>query len=177
MACTCEMTPCRCQRFAEGGTLPTWLSGPVDAVRNVMAQLGMRPYGVKIVHVRWTGATVGDGREEVVSERPVLPVPAVGDLAGLVRQLTAAQVDDMGTVVMSEISAAYTEDDVLLRPRDGKPLPANEAVYYEIRWAGIGKRHRFAPVGGSASFKADTAEWVVTLTLQKGARPRSGAHR
>lgn len=178
MSCSCDEVPCRCQRFTPGGKTADYLQAPLDAARNVMAAIGLRPYTVKIVHVRWTGAVIGDGREEVVRVREVLPVPEVGDLSGIIRQMTPAQVDEAGAIILSKVSAHYTEDDVLLRPRTGKPLPANEAAYYEVSWRATGERRRFAPVGGGgASFRAASSEWQVTLTLQKGARPRSGAHR
>lgn len=178
MSCTCETQPCRCQSFTSGGKVADWLQGPLDAARDVMAAIGMRPYTVKMVHLRWTGATIGEGREEVVSIREVLPVPEVGDLSGLIRQMTPAQVDEQGTIILSKMSAHYTEDDVLLRPRSGKPLAPNEVAYYEVAWRATGERRRFVPVGGAgASFKASTSEWQVTLTLQRGARPRSGAPR
>lgn len=177
-SCGGEVGHCRCQRFVSGGRSMPALERATDRARDVLARLGFRPYRVKLVHVRWTGGRqLGDGVEEVVVEREILPVPSVGDLSGVIRSLTAAQVDEQGTVILTKISASYTEDQILCRPENGRPLPPNEAVYYEIQYKD-GQRRRLTPVGGGApSFFPARAEWQVVLQVQRGARSRSGANR
>jgi hypothetical protein len=176
VACACA-TVCLCpQRFAGAGRDPRWARA-VDRARGIIADLGLRPYRVSFVHARWTGARRGDGVEEVITQREILPVPLVQDMAGIARQLSLAQIDESGSVLITKISAGYTEDQVLCRPGTGKPLPPNEVIYYEIQALEGGERRRFVPVGGAAPSLKAAGGWSVTVTLQAGARPRSGVNR
>jgi hypothetical protein len=176
--------PCQCAalclcpaRFRAAGDINCRLSAVMDRARDVAAQLGLRPYRVSFVHVRWTGRVRGDGSEEVVTQRDILPAPKVSDLSGLTRELTPSQIDEAGTLLLTKISAAYTEDQILCRPASGKPLPPNEAIYYEIQLGTGGERRRMVPVGGGAPTLKAVEGWTIAVTLQAGARGRSGANR
>lgn len=147
-----------------------------DALRDVDAALGFRPYAVHIVWTRYAGDRVGVGPEMIVGEFEILPVPKVGDLSGMVRQLTPAQIEEVGTVVLTGVSGAYTEDQVSLRPAGGGGLPPNEAAYYEIRYRD-GARRRFT-LSGVPGFNAEAMEWTIVLRLFQGQRARAtGAPR
>lgn len=173
--CGCPGLGCRCD-FTPGGELGCQWVELEDAMRDIDAALGFRPYSVHIVHMRWTGDTVGLGAEQVVGQFEILPVPSVGDLGGLVRQLTPAQIEEVGTVLLSGVSGAYSEDQVTLRPAGGGGLPRNEAAFYEIRFRG-GARRRFT-VANAPGFNSDRMEWAITLRLFQGQRDRAtGAPR
>lgn len=176
MACPCGSV-CLCPARFTSASQPSRWTDVVDACRDVAAQVDLRPYLVSFVHVRWTGGKRGDGVEEVVTARPILPVPKVGDLGGITRALSLAQIDEAGTVLIDKISGAYSEDQILCRPSSGRPLPPAESIYYEIVLAGGGERRRLVPVGGAAPTFHPTRGWAVTVTLQAGARQRSGANR
>lgn len=175
--CTCG-TPgigCRCA-FTPGGMLGMQWVELEDQLRDIDAALGFRPYSVHIVHVRWAGEHIGIGAEMIVGEFEILPVPKVGDLSGMTRQLTPAQVEEIGTIVLSGVSGTYSEDQVTLRPEGGRGLPKNEAAYYEIRYR-EGARRRFT-VSGVPSFNAEAMEWTIVLRLFQGQRSRAtGAPR
>lgn len=169
---------CLCPaRFHLGGDYACRMSGIMDFGRDIAAQLGLRPYRVSFVHVRWTGPKRGDGIEEVVTQRDILPRPSVTDMSGLVRELTPSQIDEAGTILITKISAAYSEDQILCRPSTGRPLPLNEAVYYEVQLGASGERRRLVPVGGGAPTFKPVGGWSVAVTIQSGARGRSGANR
>lgn len=177
MACTCGGSICLCPtRFAGGGAPSPW-GAVVDSGRDIAAQLGLRAYVVSFVHVRWTGPKRGDGVEEVVTAREILPPPKITDLGGIARTLSLAQMDETGSILIDKISAAYTEDQILCRPASGRPLPPTESLYYEVRLPDGAERRRFVPVGGAAPTYSPTRGWSVTVTLQVGARQRSGANR
>lgn len=175
-ACGCGSV-CLCpQRFAGARRNDRW-ARVFDRARAAVADLGFRVYRVSFVHVRWTGRVRGDGVEERVTEREILPPPQVQDMAGIARNLSLAQIDEGGAVLITKVSAAYSEDQVLCRPHTGKPLPPNESIYYEIQALEGGERRRLVPVGGALPMLRAGSGWSVTLTLQSGTRPRSGANR
>lgn len=175
-ACECG-TVCLCPaRFTPGGDFNCRMGRVVDRAREVAAQMGLRPYRVSFVHVRWTGRKKGDGVEEVVTQRDILPAPLIADLSGITRTMSAAQIEEAGSVLIDKISAYYSEDQILCRPATGKPLPENEAIYYEVQ-LGNGDRRRLVPVGtGVPTFKAVTG-WSVLVSVQSGGRARNGATR
>ena len=158
-------------RFTKAGSSTRW-AALMDRANDLAARMGLRPYKVMIVHVRWTGARRGDGVEELVTAREILPSPEVADLSGITRELTLAQIDESGTVLITKISATYTEDQVLCRSTTGRPLAPNEAIFYEIQSPGGGERRRLVPVGTIAPTFNAVRGWSVTVTLQAGARPR-----
>jgi hypothetical protein len=75
--------------FTPGGKLGEQWVELEDALRDIDAALGFRPYAV---HIVWTsgstGERVGVGAEQDRREFEMLPVPQVGDISGIVRQLT-----------------------------------------------------------------------------------------
>lgn len=176
MSCTCAASLCLCPvRFTTAGEMGR-LSSIVDRARDVATRVGQRPWRVSHVHVRWTGTRRGDGVEEVVTEREILPRPQIADLGGVTRTLSDAQVEENGTVLITGISAAYSEDQILCRPGTGKPLPPNEAIYYKAQLLD-GVRRRLVPIGGAAPGFSPSAGWTVTVTVAAGARPRDGRNR
>lgn len=175
MGCSCG-TSCsgRCAGFAPGGTLGPLAEALIcveDAGRNVEAMLGLRPYAVRVVRTAWSGAARGQGVETVVEERELLPVPRVGDLSGLSKVINAAQVEDIGTLLISEISGVYTERQLQCLPENGGGLAANESAYFEIQFLG-GVRRRFTPAS-VPMYDADRAQWRVVVSLQRGTRDRA----
>lgn len=161
-----------CERFTPAGRA-AWRARRLgrlwDRGRDMVARAGLRPYSVCIVRVRSAGARRrGDGVTDVVQEWPILPVPKIGDLSGLSEVVNADALREVGSVLLSEISLTYTEDTLLGRGPDGSPVPADEAVFYEIRFSGAGggpaQARRFVPA--SAPF-CDPARGQWSLTLAR----------
>lgn len=120
------------------------------------------------------GRRRGDGPSEIVKVWPILPIPKVGDASSLTQLLSADQLRETGTIIVSEISNAYSEDTLLGRP-DGKPLPPDEWVFWEIAWVGpdgrCGQPRRFN-VQGAPTYIPGTAEWQITLVRSHEDRER-----
>lgn len=164
------------------GSLASRVIDLEDRGREIDSRLGFRPYAVWIVRSTWTGGRRGDGPEEITQEVPILPVPKVSDLTGVQMIVTPALVQEVGTVLVSEISGRYTEDQVRGRDPAGRPAGPNETTWWEIAFlagcAGVaaGERMRFA-VKSVPMYDADRAQWSVTLVRAHEGRARSGALR
>lgn len=189
MACGCAPTcsagcACDCHGFtsaARAGAAGERLSRLWDRARDLKARAGLRPYRVTIVRARAASMRArGDGPTEIVQSWDILPVPLVGDLSALTEILSADQLRETGTVVLSEISLAYSEMVLLGRGENGAPIPVGETVFYEISHLdGQGRttvRRRF--VRASAPYaKHESAEWVITLTRAPWDRDIAGVLR
>lgn len=189
MACGCAPTcstscACECHGFTsleQAGRAGKRLSRIWDRARDLKARAGLRPYRVTIVRARAAGMRQrGDGPTEIVDEWVILPVPKVGDLTALSEVLSPDQLREVGTVVLSEISLAYSENVLLGRGESGDPIPNGETVFYEIAYLdGAGRvtvRRRF--VRSSAPYaRPETAEWVINLTRAPWDRDAAGVLR
>jgi hypothetical protein len=145
------------------------------------SRAGLRPYSVTIVRARATGQRQrGDGPTEVVGEWPILPTPLVGDLTSLTELLAADAAREMGSVQLSEISLAYTEDMLMGRGESGAPIPNGEVVFYEVRMLdGTGRdgpRRRFV-AASPPNLDTARAMWSVMLMRAPWDRDRHGTLR
>lgn len=153
----------------------------MDRGRDMKARAGQRPWSVCIVRARSMGGRRrGDGPTEIVKEWPILPAPRVGDTAAIRQLLDPDQVRETGSVTLTEISSTYTEDVLLGRGTEGKPIPRDEWVYYEITWYGpdgkAGQKRRYVP-DGSPSYNPERAEWSINLMRAHEDRERDGTPR
>lgn len=160
------------------GTLGQALIPVADAVRNIDTLLGLRNYAVRVVQSRWTGGYRYSGVEVVDSVMTILPNPKLEGLDALTRQPGAGGVLESGLVRVSEISGAYTEDD-LLGTRDGGREPGEDVnVYWEIEFisptGGPTMRRRFQP-SSAPSYDAGNVQWSIVLTQVQQARDAEGA--
>jgi hypothetical protein len=148
----------------------------LDRGRDMLARAGMRPYSVRIVRARTVGGRRrGDGVSDIVRVWKIRPSPKVMDMSGLQEVLSADQLRELGTVMITGISRAYTEDVLLGRGEDGSPIPNDEIVFYEITFLSVTPRqHRRFVVSAAPFYRAETAEWVVTLTRAPVDRDRRG---
>lgn len=165
------------------GTLTAKLSPIADKIRTVAVKLGLRPYRVFLVRMRWTGGERGRGIEEVVEWNEVWPPPRISiqDQAkpgGILRDLTSWGMLEEGTVVVSGISLSYSEDQLLGIREDGPgigmtDIPKNEEFYWEIREDGSStlgpRRRRFHPDDAPAR---KPLGWQVSLRKSEKNPPR-----
>lgn len=153
-----------------------------DRGRDMYTRWGLRLYSVNIVRVVASGGRKrGDGADHVLGSWEILPVPTVADLQTLTQIVSASQIREQGTVIVSGISGAYTEDTLMGRGGDGNPIPAGEAVYYELvfnapRGGGSNQRRRLTP-SSAPSYDAVKAEWSIVLQVSYGGRDRAGIPR
>jgi len=111
-----------------GQTLADKLSPVVDKIRSIPSRLGIRPYKVFLIETSWSGGMVGDGEEQLVFEREILPTPKADIKIGL--DYRSSGKKETGDVMLKHISANYSEDD--LAPRD---LKDGHLFFIEIRLA------------------------------------------
>lgn len=167
---------------AEGGLTPREadrslavdLAEVVDESRALVTDLGFRPYRVFVVLERWSSGVIGRGTAAVVRETEIVPTPCV-DLEPLARRHGPAGAVERGEALLSELSARYTEAEVmeLLRPR----VDAGELCYLETRSDGRmgAEPHRRRFVIASVPYlDAERFEWRARLRPQDDARRGDG---
>lgn len=149
----------------------------VDKVRDIYTQVGARPYRVRILRTRWSGARRGVGVEQVTHELELLPTPLVVDLQSLSEVLTPVGRYEQGVVQLQYISGRYTEDQLLGVGPNGDQVAPNETVYYEIeffRRDGTPAEKRRFVVDAAPYYSALKFQWNVSLVSATERRARDG---
>ena len=134
-------------------TLVSKLRGKVDKVRTVAVKLGLRPYRVFLIHVKWTGGIKGQGSEKMVSWNEIWPNPRLSiqdrESGGLFRDMTSWGMIEEGMVTAIGISLSYTEDQLLGLGEGGIAILPDREFFWEIREDGARtptpRRRRFHP--------------------------------
>lgn len=173
------------QRGVPGGLAP-WaaedslgaeLGAVVDDARALVAELGLRPYRVFSVLVRWTGGQRGRGTQELVSRTEVVPPPEV-DLRPLRRPARDAGQPERGEVTLRKVSPQYTEEEVQrLFPRT---LATGQEAFLEVVADGRFEdgaepaRRRFV-VCGAPYLDQMRFEWIVPMRPQDDRMGPGGA--
>jgi hypothetical protein len=155
--------------FAEG------MGAIVDDVRSLVSDMGLRPYRVFSVLVRWSGGEVGRG-EPVSFEREFVPTPKLIE-PSVTSEPRSGGLVERGLATLTEISPRYTEDE--LRDLFGCDERPGVEIFVEVRVDardGSTERRRFA-VSGMPFRDADGFQWVARLIRQDGGRRRDGSVR
>ena len=188
MACCARSCDTGCECSCHGFTSPdvaaragARLSSLWDRARDAMSRAGLRPYTVTIVRARAVGVKArGDGPTEVVGEWALLPTPKISDLTSVSETLDVDQLRESGSIMLSEVSLSYSEAVLMGLGESGKPIPAGETFYYEVRYLdGFGRttaRRRFVPSSAPSSDMA-RAMWSVNLSRAPWDRDRGGTMR
>jgi len=165
------------------GTLASRLVKVADRVRNLNARFGIRPYRMFLIHTIWTGGERGIGDERIVSRIELLPVPLLKNIGALDEVLRATGTVEEGDVECVEISARYTEDDLLGRTPDIRDPALQRTALEEMDfcWEAVENRpqrpfaviRRFA-VRGVPELSRDGFQWKVRLVKQDYDRGRRG---
>lgn len=187
MTCACRAAalgePCTCAFTLPeehvGQTLVDSLVPTVDCIRDLYAELGLRPYQIMLVWSRWSGGERGRGQESVLAIWPILPTPKLQDLSAVRTQLIEIGQNEQGTVRVEQISMRYSEDLLLGRGGplpEGREIPRDVSFYWEVLLpdgVGSGVRRRFFPVS-VPSRNAMKFEWALELREIEGPRDRDG---
>lgn len=105
-----------------------------DSLRDLFTKFGLRPFVVRLMRVRWNGEERGIGVAEVDSEVIIEPTPKISDLTALTELVQPVGLDEVGGLLLSEISGRYTEDELKgLKPGETE-IPPNVEVFYEIEF-------------------------------------------
>ncbi len=153
--------------------------GPcIDVVRDIYTRIGARAYTTKLVKTRWSDGNRGDGVEEVIEEKVILPTPKITSLVDLDALVTGVGVNELGGIKLSQISMCFTEDELAGRQSDGAALPTDQNFYYEIEFFSNGARilRRFT-VDGVPSLEPLKFQWTVKLKRADEDRTRRGVPR
>lgn len=198
----------------EGGSLVECLIECADDIRQLHTDFGGRAYGVWLVWTQWTADmngdglvteaetlvddnTVGAGRQEILIELPILPVPEVSTLDGVRRDLDVTGNTERGGILVTEISAGYSEDVLrgllpeLVDPSAPGTLRDGLQFYYEIRELreaghvnfgtaqcdigpmGLPVRRKFV-LDGVPDRDPYNFQWTISLMRADGERQRDG---
>jgi hypothetical protein len=107
----------------------------------------------------------------------ILPTPLVQDLSTLTEIVQPVGLDEVGSILVSEVSGRFTDEELRFAAPDGSPPGPDEEVFYEIEFprpdGKPGDRRRFylraAPFYDSTSFT-----WRLRLEKAHEDRDRRG---
>lgn len=161
-------------------TLAAQLITVADQLRDLRVSFGLRPYNVRIIRTRWTGSTRGVGDEFVTFEMVLLPTPNVRDLSTLSEIVQPIGLDEVGAVLLNEISGRYSEQALRGLDSTGTPLGNNENIFYEIEFprldGGPSEKRRFF-LRSAPMYRADKFDWQVRLEKSHENRTPQGVLR
>lgn len=159
-------------------TLANRLGRVADNIRQIATRLGARPYRCFLVWSKWTGEHRGEGRELETSRVEILPTPVVQSLDNLAYNVQDIGLVQVGDVRITEISASFSEDELLGRMNGALQVEQPYEFYWEIiedGRAGDQPVHtKFRPKGRPHR-QADNAQWVVSLERVGDDRRRDGS--
>lgn len=160
-------------------TLGQRLIPTIDRLRDLNTTFGLRPYTVRLIRTRWSDGVRGMGLESLQEGYPIalLPTPRITDLDQVVEVVNPVGVDEVGSILLSEVSGQYTEDDLRGWVR-GMPPDQDEQFYYEVEFRNIaeaapGQRRRFI-ADGAPMWQPEKFQWIVKLAKAYGDRQRNG---
>jgi hypothetical protein len=160
-----------------GSSLVEMIAPSIDAARQLIVDLGLRPYLVFSVVIRWTGGEPHRGEPRVIFEAPLLPVPEVENIEQLNRELRSGGTLTRGEVRLTQISPRYTADDIAtLFPCE---LQKSDEHFIEIRIDerdGLTQRQRYV-MAGVPERRPEEFDWAVRLKKQDESRLRDGRVR
>lgn len=187
MACaSCGSSGCGCidSDFASPGsvawceTLVGSLTCTVDRARDLYTRLGARSYTVALVWTRWSGGVRGEGVEEVLCRREILPTPKVSGLYSVDRVTESIGSLEEGSLSVSEISLRFTEDDLTGLtggPGNWAAIPEDTAFYWEVTAVSAGcPAHRRFSLATPPTRDVVGFQWKIRLSRAFGDRLRNG---
>jgi len=148
-----------------------------DQLRDLLTKFGLRTYQVSLVRVQWSGGRRGVGAATVKSQTVLEPTPKIGDLNGLTEILTPIGLNDQGSILLTQISGRYTEEELLGLDEYGNDIPLDEEFFYEIEFPRTdgkpSEMRRFFP-RSVPSYKPGGLQWTVRLEKANEDRDRNG---
>ena len=158
-------------------TLGQQLIPVVDGLRDLLTSFGIRPYVLRVVRVQWSGARRGYGQPYVKATRDILPTPKITDLSGLTEVANPVGLDEIGNVLVTQISGSFTDEFFRFVTPDNTELNPNEEVFYEIEFpqpsGKPGEKRRFA-LRGAPMYFASKFYWQLRLERTRSDRPNNG---
>lgn len=154
------------------------LSDVVDDARQIVADLGLRPYRIFSIVEQWSGGSRGRGKVSIISELEFTPPPVL-NYRPLRRDLGNAGVVERGDVTLERISPRFTEEEI--RSFFPTNLDAGQFAYIEARYdgrnQGTPQRRRFTISSVPYLEIPRRFQWVVKLRPQDDPRDDAGQPR
>lgn len=155
--------------------------GLADRLRQLNTKFGLRSKRVFLVWTYFTGQTRGEGDEREWARQEILPTPKVTDLNAIALNPYSAGKLPIGTVRVTEISAAITMDrlvgDDVPRITGEHEVPDRLDFFYEVVEDGRGDdppvRQRFRRSAGPNRWEGGV-QWQVMLERSSEDRDRRG---
>jgi hypothetical protein len=152
-----------------------------DNLRQLNTQFGARPYRTFLVWTKWSGGARGQGDEQVLLELELLPTPKVMSMDGVAFSIFHAGTLPVGSVKLTEVSMAYTNDQLTghLVPGLGHvdQIPSPYDFFYEVREDGRGdnppQRLKFRLLN-FPTMDAENVQWTLMLERVSEDRGRDG---
>jgi hypothetical protein len=154
----------------------------VDQIRQLAADFGARPYRIFLVHMGWSGNVRGIGLARELARTELIPTPKIQSMDQTTQQVTPFGRSEEGGLRLTEISARYSEDDLLgktpdmVKPDLPKTNLRNTEFFYEVvqyHTAGQPSRRRYIPES-VPDLRATSCQWTINLTKQEQDRTRDG---
>jgi len=169
------------QPFQAKMTLANRLRGPVNRVRQIATDLGVRPYRVFLVWTTFDGEERGEGSEYELARVEILPTPKIGELTSLGMNPYSQGFASTGSLRLEKISAGFTQPQLMGLEVPGRGqlqnMSNNVDFWYEMREDGRGGdqpvplRYRLA---SSPYRAAGKVSWSVMLERQDEATQMDG---
>ncbi len=172
---------------AQKGGLDPWeadrslgdeLAEVVDDARQLVADLGLRPYRIFSIIEQWSGGARGRGTVKIISELEFTPPPVLS-LRSLRRDMKNAGVVERGELVLERISSRLTEEDI--RSFFPTNLERGQFAYIEQRFDGRNggepQRRRFTISSVPFLELPNRFQWVVRVRPQDDPRGPDGRPR
>lgn len=157
------------------------LTPTVDKIRQLYTRFGLRPYRVFLVHILWSGQRIGEGAPHEISRKEILPTPRVVDMQSTTEVLRAFGLTEEGGLSVDQVSAKYTEDDLMGRTPDmtDLSLPRTGLANAEFFWEVVESRasdppstpRMYVPTA-VPMLSRDGFQWKVQLTKRDFNRAR-----
>lgn len=161
-------------------TLAQTLVPTADSLRDMFTSFGLRPYKVRFVRLRWSGMKRGQGAAYVACEIDILPTPKILDLTTLTEIVNPVGLDEVGGVLLTQVSGNFTEEQLRFGETDKKSLAQNEEVFYEVQFVRKddqpGDRRRFA-LRSAPMYLAGKFQWQLRLEKSNENRAANGDPR
>lgn len=148
-----------------------------DDLRNLLTKFGLRPYKVRILRIRWANGLRGTGAAVVDDALDILPTPLVQDLSTMTAIVQPVGLDEIGTIIVSEISGRFTDEQLRFLDRDGRQPGPDEEVFWEIEFPRLDGRpsdkRRFM-LRSAPMYFSGRLQWQVRLERAHHDRARNG---
>lgn len=162
------------QQYAK--TLVASMIPVADNLRELAANMGLRPYILRMVWVRWTGPLVGRGNAIVERVEDVRPTPNIPKHGTDLEYMDAGAVN-RGPIEVLEVSGTYTMEQLMGIGAGGEALDPNLEFFYEtekLRPDGSASNKLRWSLSGEPTWYPGALSWRFTLVPSQAARDRSG---